>query len=758
MKRVLAPLAASLAVLALLTGARAASKEATVPAITASSGGLSALTPPEGSMALLSAARRDLAAEPAGRAKTALIATIDDLKTEASKLKPAEREVWLGAHLGLLNETIRTLPADAAPGAVRLAAVAAARLNARAGRWQDSRDLAEKALSYDPDDESALIARSRANTGLSDFARAYADADRAAELAPESASAYDARASAAYGLKHYLEAVEDARRALALDPNDRVAFQLMKLSEGRTSPRQEFEKDEPRIAGAVEREYHGMVQQLDQAEERRLSPPQEPVSASVSRLVADAGAKLAVKDYWGAVQSADRALALNPDDARALYFRAAAHNLIGEYGDAARDATRGLTIQPADNALLDARSWAFNRMGRYRDAVADAHTALEINPNDAYAFANRAYASEQNGDFHSMLNDYRTAAKLNAQFEPTYRDAALRHGLAPAILPGEAAPAPAPSRGARRGRLFAAVLVSSLLGGLLVALGVLHIGSALKESRGPAAPAAEGLEADYEIGRAIGQGGMGVVYEAFDRRLQRQVAIKMLRDEFKLDDAAKAGFIEEARTVAELHHPAIVDIHNIVEDPRGLYLIFERLEGRTLDQVIAEKGRLPLSETKRILRPVCEALEYAHARDVVHRDLKPSNIMLVVGGGVKVLDFGISRHAARAGAKAVTQTVVGTPHYMAPEQEYGFVQKENDVFSLGALLYEMVTGARPYEGSHQAKLAKGYRRASTRVEGVRLEVDALIDAALEPDPEKRLPSPAEFWRRLSAIPDETKTA
>jgi tetratricopeptide (TPR) repeat protein len=614
------------------------------------------------------------------------------------------------------------------------------------------------ALSLDPDDKTALIERSRANSGLSDFARAYADADRAAALAPDSASAFTARAAAAFGLKHYLQAVEDARRALALDPNDRVAFQLMKLSEGRTSPRRDFEKDDTRIAGAVEREYHGMVQQLDQAEERRLTPPAEPSPAAVSRLVADAGAKLAVKDYWGAIRASDQALALAPDNARALYFRAAAHNLIGEYGDAARDATRGLTVKPDDDALLDARSWAFNRMGRYRDAVADAHTAMAINPADAYAFANRAYAYEQNGDFHSMLKDYRTAAQLNPQFEPTYRDAALRHGLAPKALPGEPAEAPAAPAPSRRSRQFLAVLLSSLLGGLLVALGIMHVGSGLKESRSATPPRLAGLEAEYEIGRPIGQGGMGVVYEAFDRRLQRHVAIKMLRDEFKLDDSAKAGFIEEARTVAELHHPSIVDIHNIVEDERGLYLVFERLEGRTLDEVISEKGRLPLSEIKRILKPVCDALEYAHARDVVHRDLKPSNIMLQVGGAVKVLDFGISRHASRAVAKAVTQTVVGTPHYMAPEQEYGFVQRENDVFSLGALFYEMVVGARPYEGSHQAKLAKGYRRASTRVEGLRLEVDALIEASLEPDPEKRLKSPGEFWRRLAAIPDGPRAA
>jgi serine/threonine-protein kinase len=351
-----------------------------------------------------------------------------------------------------------------------------------------------------------------------------------------------------------------------------------------------------------------------------------------------------------------------------------------------------------------------------------------------------------------MAEDYRRASELNAQFEPTYVDAARRHGLTP--QPGGARRAPDLSpRQKKQARTFVLIIAASLMGGLLIALGILHVSTGVKDARSAPAAPKTGIEADYALGKAIGQGGMGVVYEAVDLKLRRPVAIKMLRDEFKLDDSAKAGFMAEARTVAELHHPSIVDIHNIIEDERGLYLIFERLEGRTLDQVIGDRKRVPFREIKRILKPVCEALEYAHSQDVVHRDLKPSNIMLTVDGGVKVLDFGISRHAARAGKASTTQTITGTPHYMAPEQEYGFVQKENDVFSLGAVLYEMTTGVRPYEGSHQAKLAKGFLRASTRVSGVPLALDTLIDRSLEPDPEKRLKSPAQFWLALSEIPD-----
>ena len=710
------------------------------------------------STALLKTARAELGAEPETKAKTDLVGALSDIERGAAQAAPEARQAWIDAHLGDFNEILRTLGKDAPAPLLRKADSAAARLNGLAERWEDSREFAEKTLAYDPNDRGALLDRSRANTSLSDFARGYADAERAAQLAPDSAEAYTARAAAAYGLGNYLQAMEDARRALALEPENKIAFALMKLSEGRAKKIPDFEKNEPpQLADTVERAYHGMVEQLNQVEERRQAPVEEPGPSAVARLVSSSGSKLTVKDYNGAVEDADKALALDPNNTRALYFRAAAHNLIGEYGEAARDATRGLAMQPNDAPLHDARAWAYNRMGRFVDAVADAHFALESDPRDGYALANRAYADEQRGDYEAMAEDYKAAAALNPQFEPTYEDAARRHGLTPQAAARDKTVPTLDARRHKRERSFALMLFTSLLGGLLVALGILHVSSLAKPSA-PAAPApATGIEAAYTLGKPLGQGGMGVVYEAYDRKLKRPVAIKMLRDEYKLDDDAKRSFMEEARMVAELHHPSIVAIHNIMEDERGLYLIFERLEGRTLDVVLAERKRLPLSEIKDVLKQVCAALDYAHARDVVHRDLKPANVMLTEGG-VKVLDFGISRHAARAGKANTTQTVTGTPHYMAPEQEYGIVQRENDVFSLGAVLYEMVTGVRPYEGPHQAKLAKKYIRASTRVHGAPLQLDQLIEESLEPDAAKRLKSPAEFWRRLSAVPNFTAEA
>jgi tetratricopeptide (TPR) repeat protein len=741
------------------TSARAADAAVDAPAATPAPAPLLWRSPPsavaslEGpsgapSHGLLRDFKRALTEQPDGKAKIELMMVVDDLIAGADQAPPADRQLWIDNHLGELNNSIRNFPKDTAPTFAAQAAARTAGLNNRAERWQEGRELSALALGYDPKDKDALIGHSQASSALGDFARGYADADAVLRRAPETSAAWTARAAASYGLGNYLQAVEDARRALAADPNDKTAYALMKLSEGRSVAAPKFENGS--LAQSVEREYHGMVQQLNQVETLRRTPAERPAGAAVRRLVDNAGSKLAVKDYHGALAETDKALELEPDNGDALFYRAAAENLLGRYGDAERDASRGLSIAPSAAPLRDARSWAYIRMGRFSDAIADANHSLEIDPKNPYAFANRGHAHEGRGDYEAMAADLKAAAELNPQFEPDYRDSARRHGLAPARLAHE----PRSSFSERvpaQARSFGLVLAFTLTGGLLIGFGLMHVNNGLRLEREKKASAPSGIELRYELGKAIGQGGMGVVFEARDKRLKRTVAIKMLRDELVRDDAAKKSLIEEATTVAELHHPSIVDIHAVEQDERGLYLVFERLEGRTLDELIAEKTTLTLAEAKRVLGPVCSALAYAHERDVVHRDLKPGNVMLLKDGGVKVLDFGISRHAALRGNAATTQTVVGTPHYMAPEQEYGVIRRENDVFALGAVLYEMVTGTRPYDGTTPAKLAKSYLRPSTRVPGLSPELDALIDRALEPDPDKRTSTPSEFWAQLDAI-------
>jgi tetratricopeptide (TPR) repeat protein len=764
MKRAFAPLA--LAFLLALTPVHAADEASDAPAATPAPAPLNwrvmpadtgpgpslsglAGTPSRG---LLRDFKMTLEGQPESKAKSELSLVVNDLIKAADEVKPAEQQVWIDNHLGALNNAIRNMAKDSSKQFAVQAAAQAAGLNNRAERWQEGRELADIALNYDPTDKDALIERSQASSALGDYARGYADADAVLRRSPSEGGAWTARAAASYGLGNYLQAVEDARRALAVDPNDKTAYALMKLSEGRTVAAPKFENAS--LAQSVEREYHGMVQQLNQVEAIRQAPPEHPAQKAVRRFVETAGSKLAVKDYHGAIGEADKALELEPDNSDALFYRAASENLLGRYSDADRDASRGLSITPSASHLRDARSWAYIRMGRYADAISDANHSLEIDPKNPYAFANRGHALEGRGDYEAMATDLKTAAELNSQFEPDYRDSARRHGLSPSTLAHGNEAIPLGERVPSRARSFGVVLLFTLAGGLLIGFGLMHVNNGIRNDRDRRAQPPSGIELHYELGKAIGHGGMGVVYEARDKRLKRQVAIKMLRDEFLLDDEAKKSLIEEATMVAELHHPSIVDIHAVEQDERGLYLVFERLEGRTLDELITEQKILPLSEAKRILGPVCAALSYAHEHDVIHRDLKPGNVMLLKDGGVKVLDFGISRHAALSGkAATTTQSVVGTPHYMAPEQEYGVIRRENDVFALGAVLYEMVTGVRPYDGTTPAKLAKSYLRPSTRVHGLSPELDALIDRSLEPDPDKRLSTPAEFWALLEPISD-----
>ena len=275
-------------------------------------------------------------------------------------------------------------------------------------------------------------------------------------------------------------------------------------------------------------------------------------------------------------------------------------------------------------------------------------------------------------------------------------------------------------------------------------------------------------QSSFRIVRAISEGGMGVVYEAVDTNLDRRVAVKRMRDALKTPKDQE-DLIKEAKTVASLHHPNIVDIHAVVSQGGETYLVFEFVEGKTLDQVVTERTRLALRDVKALLDPICRALEYAHGRGIIHRDLKLQNVMLTEHGQVKVMDFGIARQvslrkqaaetvgAGEAGKTAedygVTRTLLGTPLYLSPEAEFGVVRPEVDVFALGVMFYRMLSGDWPFPppASADMKLNRRYEKVSARVPGVAAGVDELVDRALDPDPEKRIHSAQEFRAKLAAL-------
>src|SRR5215467_13337266 len=220
----------------------------------------------------------------------------------------------------------------------------------------------------------------------------------------------------------------------------------------------------------------------------------------------------------------------------------------------------------------------------------------------------------------------------------------------------------------------------------------------------------------YEIQSPLGAGGMGEVYRARDTRLERTVAIKILPEQLSKDPVRKQRFEREAKTISSLNHPNICTLHDIGSQDGTDYLVMECVEGETLAKRL-DKGPLPLEQLLKYGAQIADALDKAHHAGIVHRDLKPGNIMLTATGA-KLLDFGLAKPAAAfvSGATLtaalpttpVTQegTVVGTFQYMSPEQIEGKeVDGRSDIFSLGAVLYEMLTGKRAFDGKSQLNVA-----------------------------------------------------
>ena len=211
----------------------------------------------------------------------------------------------------------------------------------------------------------------------------------------------------------------------------------------------------------------------------------------------------------------------------------------------------------------------------------------------------------------------------------------------------------------------------------------------------------------YEILEELGRGAMGIVYKGRDPKLGRLTAIKTIRftDDFDEDQAGKIReqFYREAEVVAKLSHPNIVTIYDVGEDLDLSYLAMEYLEGESLESFARKENLLPIRRSIEVTAQVCDALEYAHSHGIVHRDIKPANIMILKNGLVKVTDFGIAR--ATASSKTRTGVIKGTPYYMSPEQISGMkVDGRSDIFSLGIVFYQLLTGELPFGGENLAAI------------------------------------------------------
>src|SRR3982751_669609 len=236
----------------------------------------------------------------------------------------------------------------------------------------------------------------------------------------------------------------------------------------------------------------------------------------------------------------------------------------------------------------------------------------------------------------------------------------------------------------------------------------------------------------YELGETLGYGGMSEVHHGHDVRLGREVAIKILRADLARDPQFQERFRREAQNAAALNHPTIVAVYDTgePETPNGPlpYIVMEYVEGVTLRDIVHTDGPMPAKRAIEVIADACQALNFSHQHGTIHRDVKPANIMISKSGAVKVMDFGIAKALADASSVTQTAAVIGTAQYLSPEQARGEkVDARSDVYSLGCVLYEILTGEPPFVGDTPVAVAYQHVREdpippSERYEGISPEL------------------------------------
>jgi len=265
----------------------------------------------------------------------------------------------------------------------------------------------------------------------------------------------------------------------------------------------------------------------------------------------------------------------------------------------------------------------------------------------------------------------------------------------------------------------------------------------------------------YELGATIGAGGMARVVQAHDRLLDRQVAVKLMRDDLSADPTVRERFLREARAAARFAHPNAVAVYDTGQDGRQPWIVMELVDGDNLADRLATKGALPAETARAITDQVLAALSAAHRAGMVHRDVKPANILLPRDGGVKLTDFGIAKgiQEATAGLTATGQ-LIGTAKYLAPEQVDGHpATPASDVYAMGVVLYEMLSGAPPFRGENALAVALAHTRDPVPpLRGVDPALASVAQRALAKDPEQRFPDAAAMRDALAGRSPEAGAA
>jgi tetratricopeptide (TPR) repeat protein/tRNA A-37 threonylcarbamoyl transferase component Bud32 len=585
-------------------------------------------------------------------------------------------------------------------------------------------------------------------------------------------------AQAQFHTNDYKGARENAQRSVDGDPKNPEANAILRLAQGRDAPAEDSMQGQkmPEMEGHAVSFGKFALREGAVAPEgviKSLKPAGHAAASSMKEMEAHFAAGR-TEQGLKAGKEAVKAAPADRDVRWAHLLALLKGKQLPDAGDAASDA---LKVFPKDAKLYAARAYIENMLGKHKEALQDSDKALEYDPVSARAYLNKAWALDaMGGNRLAVLANLRRAAEL----DPRYRElaaqaAALADGELAKLLEGmEGTPklrGPSAEEGTGRLGRLAFITLACVLGGALLWAALLASPGWKDEfrrsverflGRSPRVldfmltgerDKGRVIGGKYELGRVLGAGGMGVVYAGTDKALGRPVAVKRMREEIRCVMSEKRRFLREARAVAALHHRNIADIFEVVEDKDEVYLILEYVDGKTAAEVLRSRSRLPLPEAMHVAKGVAAALDYAHAKGVVHRDLKPSNIMLSKDGEVKVMDFGLAREAKDCLDRlARTDTVVGTPAFMAPEQEEKRVGAASDIYAFGVCLYELTTGDLPFTGLgdavRKAKLAKDYVPASKMVSGLPVSFDAAISLSLEPDPEKRTASAMEILSRI----------
>ncbi|MBT3393235.1 MAG: protein kinase [Elusimicrobiaceae bacterium] len=453
------------------------------------------------------------------------------------------------------------------------------------------------------------------------------------------------------------------------------------------------------------------------------SPKENSYSIKVDTIKKD----LYIKDYKAVIKKTNPLIKDNPSDTKLYILRAKANNGLKEYKKAVKDASFAIGLAPFSTGAYNERAYSYYMLNSFELANKDIIRALEVNPQSfrAEKLKNLVVQKQQ-----QLLDIQKATAKQqNAKNKPIYRDAFNFDNK--------------PQRSDK-----AVFLIKAYLAIFIIAL-FLVLGLWLfKKFANKAKKQITDIKDKYVFVRQIGEGGMGFVYEGYDKTLNRKVAIKKVKPELLQSKYIREKFLTEARMVALLRHPCIVEIYTVIETGEGLYLVFEYVEGQTVETRLDIDGYINVEEAKWIFKSVCKALHYAHSQDIIHCDLKPSNIMITDDKEVKVMDFGVAK---KLDGKVSARTVAGTPVYMAPEQNKGFIKKQSDIYSLGVCLYEALTGQVPWNVEGFDLHKRTAVPPSQLVPSIPPKIDEIISKCLKEDPSERIQSVKEFWDMLENI-------